>query len=151
MSAERAVGGAATTDDDKPGRGAPRSSRGKQTDGEKFVTAPGKPWYHHNSDAMQTGNAVLFHATSTNATNGTTGTLGNQRHAGYAGSRASMANAGRSSRGGYEDAQLVAATHQCRWKAQALFWHSLLQYLVRRHRRHLANWRVNSSHFPHWK
>lgn len=33
----------------------------------------------------------------------------------------------------------VAATHQCRWKAHALFWHSLLQYLVRRQRRHLAN------------
>ena len=27
--------------------------------------------------------------------------------------------------------------------------HTLLQYLVRRHRLHLANWRVNSSHFPH--
>lgn len=44
----------------------------------------------------------------------------------------------------------VAATHQWRWYAHALFWHSLEQYFVRLHRLHLANCLVNSSHFPHW-
>lgn len=42
-----------------------------------------------------------------------------------------------------------ADTHQWRWNAHALFWHSLLQYLVRRQRLHFANCRVNSSHLPH--
>lgn len=50
-------------------------------------------------------------------------------------------------------AELVVddATHQWRWNGQALSWHSLLQYLVRLHRRHLANWRGDSSHRPHSK